>query len=128
LQYERELPSPSTQTKFNYAWGLIKSSTRRDQIEGMRLLNEIHHDPDEQPRQRESLHYIALANFKLGDYLEARKFNDQLLAVEPNNPQARELERKIDERVTKEGLIGMAIVGTVVAGVAWGLTALLRRR
>ncbi|OQN98164.1 Mitochondria fission 1 protein [Cryoendolithus antarcticus] len=40
-QYEKEDPYPSLQTKFNYAWGLIKSSTRQDQQDGVRLLSEI---------------------------------------------------------------------------------------
>ncbi|KAG4306259.1 hypothetical protein PORY_000247 [Pneumocystis oryctolagi] len=38
-QYKREWPFVSTQTKFNYAWGLVKSRTRSEQQEGVKLLS-----------------------------------------------------------------------------------------
>jgi hypothetical protein len=63
-QYEKEDPYPSLQTKFNYAWGLIKSSARQEQQDGVRLLSEIFRaSPD---RRRECLYYLALGNYKLG--------------------------------------------------------------
>ncbi|KAG8890986.1 mitochondrial membrane protein, partial [Tulasnella sp. 403] len=36
LQYEKELSQAhaTTQTKFNYAWGLVKSPVRDHQVEG----------------------------------------------------------------------------------------------
>lgn len=44
-QYEKELQSPyvSVQTKFNLAWGLVKSPRREDQVEGVKLLQGAHH-------------------------------------------------------------------------------------
>lgn len=40
LQYQKELAQAhvTTQTKFNYAWGLVKSPIREHQVEGVRLL------------------------------------------------------------------------------------------
>ena len=40
LQYQRELAQAhvTVQTKFNYAWGLVKSPVRAEQVEGVRLL------------------------------------------------------------------------------------------
>ena len=40
LQYQREVSQShvTIQTMFNYAWGLIKSPKREDQVEGVRLL------------------------------------------------------------------------------------------
>jgi hypothetical protein len=40
LQYEKELSQAhvTVQTKFNYAWGLVKSPIRDHQVEGVRLL------------------------------------------------------------------------------------------
>lgn len=39
-QYERELAAghATTQTKFNYAWGLVKSKRRDEMAEGVGLL------------------------------------------------------------------------------------------
>jgi len=38
-------------------------------------------------RRRECLYYLALGNFKLGEYTEARKYNDKLIELEPGNLQ-----------------------------------------
>ena len=39
LQYQKELSQGhvTVQSKFNYAWGLVKSLQRRDQEEGVKL-------------------------------------------------------------------------------------------
>ena len=40
IQYQKELAQShvTVQTKFNYAWGLVKSPVREHQVEGVRLL------------------------------------------------------------------------------------------
>ncbi|KAJ5773378.1 Tetratricopeptide-like helical [Penicillium paradoxum] len=120
-QYEKEGDYVGIQTKFNYAWGLIKSNVRSEQQEGVRLLSEIFRGAPE--RRRECLYYLALGNFKLGNYGEARRYNDLLLEKEPANLQAASLGALIDDKVAKEGMVGVAIVGglAVVAGVVGSL-------
>ena len=101
--------------------GLIKSNTRSEQQEGVRLLSEIFRNSPE--RRRECLYYLALGNYKLGNYAEARKYNDLLLDVEPSNMQSQSLKSLIDDRVARDGLIGAALVGglAVTAGVVGSL-------
>jgi len=120
-QYEKEGEYVGIQTKFNYAWGLIKSNTRDEQQEGVRLLSEIFRASPE--HRRECLYYLALGNYKLGNYAEARRYNDLLLDLEPANLQAASLRQLIEDRVQKEGLVGVAIVGgiAVAAGVVGSL-------
>ncbi|KAL2000963.1 hypothetical protein VTN02DRAFT_2409 [Thermoascus thermophilus] len=120
-QYEKEGDYVGVQTKFNYAWGLIKSNSRSDQQEGVRLLSEIFRTAPE--RRRECLYYLALGNYKLGNYAEARLYNDLLLEHEPENLQAASLRSLIDDKVAKEGLMGIAIVGGVAlaAGIVGGM-------
>ncbi|KAK9386866.1 hypothetical protein V1515DRAFT_571178 [Lipomyces mesembrius] len=125
-QYVKEEPFVSIQTKFNYAWGLIKSPRRDEQQLGVRLLTDIFRDAPE--RRRECLYYLALGNYKLGNYVEARRYNDLLMDREPNNMQARSLNKLIDDRVAKEGLVGLAIIGGAVAAGGIILGALLKRR
>ena len=107
---------------------MIKSSTRNEQQEGVRLLTDIFRTTPE--RQRECLYYLALGNFKLGNYAEARRYNDQLLDKEPNNLQAASLRSLIDDKVAKEGLYGVAIVGglAVAAGIVGGMIMRSSRR
>merc|ERR1711964_573320 len=120
-QYEKEGEHVGVQTKFNFAWGLIKSNTRDDQQEGVRLLSDIFRTSPE--RRRECLYYLALGNYKLGNYAEARRYNDLLLDKEPANLQASSLRGLIDDKVAKEGLMGVAILSVVAiaAGVVGGM-------
>ncbi|MCJ1282255.1 hypothetical protein MMC26_001578 [Xylographa opegraphella] len=120
-QYEKEGDFVGVQTKFNYAWGLIKSNNRGEQQEGVRLLSEIYRNAPE--RRRECLYYLALGNFKLGNYAEARRYNESLLQHEPANMQAASLQGLIDDKVAKEGLVGVAIVSgvAIAAGVIGSL-------
>ncbi|KAJ6257055.1 mitochondrial membrane protein [Drechslerella dactyloides] len=116
-QYEREGQYVGVQTKFNYAWGLIKSDKAAEQRYGIKLLTEIFRDSPE--RRRECLYYLALGNYKLGNYAEARRYNDLLLERENANLQAMSLKGLIEDRVAKEGMLGVAILSGVViaAGV-----------
>lgn len=92
----------------------------------MRLLSEIFRSSPE--RRRECLYYLALGNYKLGNYAEARRYNELLLDLEPANLQAGSLKELIDDKVAKEGLMGVAIVGglAVAAGVVGSLLSTLR--
>lgn len=101
--------------------GLIKSNTRPDQQEGVRLLSDIFRTSPE--RRRECLYYLALGNYKLGNYGEARRYNDLLLEKEPANLQASSLRSLIDDKVAREGLMGVAILSgvAIAAGVVGGM-------
>ena len=90
----------------------------------MRLLSEIFRaSPD---RRRECLYYLALGNYKLGNYAEARRYNDSLLELESGNLQAQSLRGLIDDKVAREGLFGVAIVGGLAAAAAVGVGMLVR--
>lgn len=118
-RFERKLTAPQ---------GLIKSNSRPDQQEGVRLLSEIFRNSRE--RRRECLYYLALGNYKLGNYAEARRYNELLLELEPANLQAGSLKGLIDDKVAKEGMVGAAIVGglVVAAGVVGSMMMRGRKR
>jgi fission 1 protein len=87
----------------------------------VRLLTDIFRESPE--RRRECLYYLALGNYKLGNYAEARNYNDRLLGREPENLQALSLQQLIEDKVAKEGLMGVAILSGVAlaAGVVGSL-------
>lgn len=112
-QYNSEGQYVSLQTRFNYAWGLIKSRSVKDQQEGVKLLTEVFRDAPQ--RRRECLYYLSVGSFKLGDYTNARKYCDILLDIEPDNRQVVHLRQVIEDKLNKEGLVGIAIVGGALA-------------
>ncbi|CAO3702007.1 unnamed protein product [Rhizopus stolonifer] len=91
----------------------------------IKLLTEIYTNAPE--RRRECLYFLAIGHFKISNYSEARRFNDQLLKLEPRNDQAASLKKLIDEKVSTEGVIGLAIVSGVVAVGAALLAAVVKR-
>ncbi|KAF8636391.1 hypothetical protein AX17_003573 [Amanita inopinata Kibby_2008] len=127
LQYQKELAQAhvTVQTKFNYSWGLVKSPVREHQVEGVRLLQEIYRA--EPTRRRECLFYLALGHYKMGNFEEAKRFNALLLDKEPTNLQAQSLSQLIDKGVTREGYIGMALVGGAAALGTLVIAGLVRR-
>ncbi|KAG8835095.1 mitochondrial membrane protein [Serendipita sp. 399] len=125
FQKEEEEGHVTTQTKFNYAWGLVKSPQREQQVLGVRLLQEIY--KTEPKRRRECLYYLALGHYKMGNYEDAKKFNALLIEKEPTNMQAQSLETLIDNSVAREGYIGMAIAGGAAALGTLLLAGLIRK-
>ncbi|MBW0539073.1 hypothetical protein O181_078788 [Austropuccinia psidii MF-1] len=122
-QFSNELAKGwvSAQTKFNLAWGLVKGSVKHGQVsEGIAILMEVYRE--EPSRRRECLYYLSLGHYKLGNYSEAKRFNDILLEKEPNNLQAKSLANMIEKAVTKEGYVGLSLVG----GAAVHTTTLIR--
>ena len=115
----------SIQSKFNYAWGLIKSDKVDDQRKGVKYLTEVFKDSPQ--RRRECLYYLALGSYKLGDYSDSRRYAEALVNHEPENSQALSLKRMVEDRIAKEGLIGIAILSGAVA-VGATLISLMRRR
>lgn len=125
-QYEREGDNVRIQTKFNYAWGLIKSQSKREQQLGVSLMHEIYQKSAE--RKRECLYYLGIGYYKMGEYMLARKHIEQLLTVEPSNAQAQSLMQLVDNKVARDGFIGLAMSGGAVALAGIVLAAVLKRK
>ncbi|KAI9631710.1 uncharacterized protein MKK02DRAFT_21310 [Dioszegia hungarica] len=118
-QYYKEIEQGhvTTQSKFNYGWALVKSPTAEQQTEGVKLLQEIYSASPS--HRRECTYYIAVGYYKLRNYAYARKFNDLLLAVEPDNMQAQSLRMLIERAVQRDGYIGVGILagGAAITGI-----------
>ncbi|KAM3842410.1 mitochondrial fission 1 protein [Diretmus argenteus] len=113
----------SKETKFEYAWCLIRSKYSQDIKKGIVLLEELVQKGTKDD-SRDFLFYLAVANYRLKSYERALKYIRTLLRNEPGNKQALELEKLIDKALKKDGLVGMAIVGGIGVGVA-GLVGLI---
>ncbi|XP_041821323.1 mitochondrial fission 1 protein [Chelmon rostratus] len=124
-KYNNELVkgAVSKDTKFEYAWCLIRSKYSDDIKKGIVLLEELVQKASKDD-SRDFLFYLAVANYRLKEYEKALKYIRTLLRNEPGNKQAQELENLINKALKKDGLVGMAIVGGIGLGVA-GLAGLI---
>ncbi|KAL1922596.1 uncharacterized protein VTP21DRAFT_10135 [Calcarisporiella thermophila] len=128
IAYQAEA-DPTTQTQFNFAWGLIKSRSTRDRRLGVQILTQIYHESPE--RRRELVYLLALGHFRTGEYRESRRFVDAMLGWENLEEESRlralELRTAIEERVSLDGLIGIAIVSSLVAVVGVTVVVLWKK-
>ncbi|XP_034471465.1 mitochondrial fission 1 protein [Hippoglossus hippoglossus] len=124
-KYNSELSkgAVSRDTKFEYAWCLIRSRYSVDIKKGIVLLEELVQKSSKDD-SRDFLFYLSVANYRLKEYEKALKYIRTLLNNEPGNKQALELEKLIVKALKKDGLVGMAIVGGIGLGVA-GLAGLI---
>ncbi|XP_063786827.1 mitochondrial fission 1 protein [Pseudophryne corroboree] len=113
----------SKSTQFEYAWCLIRSKYSDDIQKGAVLLEDLLPKGGKE-EQRDYLFYLSVAHYRLKEYEKSLKYVRSLLHKEPKNTQALELEKVIEKKMQKEGLVGMAIVGGMALGVA-GLAGLI---
>jgi len=107
----------SDTTTFEYSWCLIRSQYKADIRKGVALLEGLCSSKTD---QRDYLFFIAIGHYKLAEYNMALKHVKRLLAIEPKNHQAKDLEQLIHTKLKSDGLLGMAMVGgaTLVAAGA----------
>ena len=135
-----------------YAWALIRSMYRDDRLlgiqefEGIRFwenmklifLDILNKYP---ARKRECYFFLASAYYKVGEFKSALKHVNDLLQIEPQNRQALDLKKKIEEKVTNgssihvfmnllllEGILGLALVGGIAAAAAGVALVFLRSK
>ncbi|AQZ10225.1 FIS1 (YIL065C) [Zygosaccharomyces parabailii] len=116
----------SIQSRFNYAWGLIKSVDADDQRLGIKLLTDIYKESPQ--RRRECLYYLTIGCYKVGEYSMAKRYVDTLLQHEPANQQIKALQSMVEDKIQRETVKGVAVATGVVAGVAAVAAFLLRGR
>eukprot|EP01114_Cavostelium_apophysatum_P012623 TRINITY_DN2872_c0_g1_i1.p1 TRINITY_DN2872_c0_g1~~TRINITY_DN2872_c0_g1_i1.p1 ORF type:complete len:156 (-),score=40.08 TRINITY_DN2872_c0_g1_i1:92-559(-) len=112
---------PTMQTKFNCAVYLVRSAKTAHNSLGKMFFQQL---LEKDSNNREYLYYLSIVCFKLEDYRSAREYVQALLQQEPNNRQALELQKMIQDRVKEEGVTGMLIAGGVGAAVV-GLVGVL---
>jgi fission 1 protein len=122
-EYKKEtLEQGISSKKFPYAVLLIRSNSRQQVERGIKFLEEIRREKSDDDG-RAALYYLALAQFRLGNYLEARQHIEALLQIEPKNRQANAMKALVNEQITKDGLVGIGLVGGATVLAAGAATA-----
>ncbi|CAK0762230.1 hypothetical protein CVIRNUC_002936 [Coccomyxa viridis] len=114
----RKGSSESTQAAFRLVWGLVHSERNTDVGRGLEFAEELLRDKSiDAQDQRDLVYLTAVAMYRLGRVLDARRQLEELLKVNPQWRQAQTLKAAVDDQVVREGLLGLG-VATAIGGVA----------
>ncbi|XP_016968322.3 mitochondrial fission 1 protein isoform X45 [Drosophila biarmipes] len=116
----------TTETKFEYAFCLVRSRYTNDVRKGIMLLEELARTHAE--GRRDYIYYLAFGNARIKEYTSGLKYCRAFLDIESND-QVRSLQDYINKQIDKEVAKGMAVAGgaALVLGGILGLGIALAR-
>lgn len=85
-------------SRYSYVYGIALNSTGKPQ-DALTVLNQA---LDRHPYDRDLLYALATLNRDLGNFEEALKYTERLIEIYPQDPNYRQLERLLRERLDKE--------------------------
>ncbi|GAB4843918.1 Mitochondrial fission 1 protein A [Ancistrocladus abbreviatus] len=111
------------------SWALVHSRQEEDIQRGIAMLEASLANVSGSPLQtREKLYLLAVGFYRSGDYSRSRQLVDQCLEIAPDWRQALTLKKVIEDRIAKDGVIGIGITTTAVGLLVGGIVAALARR
>ncbi|CAI0541394.1 unnamed protein product [Linum tenue] len=110
------------------SWALVHSKQPEDVQRGIAMLESSLGTNTSPLKLREKLYLLAVGYYRCSEYARSREVVEECLKIEPDFRQAQTLKRAIEDRITKDGVIGIGIAATAVGLVAGGIAAALARR
>jgi fission 1 protein len=130
---ERELADAATEAQRNdslmrLSWALVHSKHQDDVNRGISMI-EASLDNSSSPLQtREKLYLLAVGKYRSGDYSRSRQLVERCLEVQPDWRQALSLKKAIEDKIAKDGVIGIGIATTAVGLLVGGIAAAVARK
>uniref|UniRef100_A0A7C8YJF7 Mitochondrial fission 1 protein n=1 Tax=Opuntia streptacantha TaxID=393608 RepID=A0A7C8YJF7_OPUST len=109
------------------SWALVHSRQPEDVQRGIAMLEASLTGTTNPLQLRERLYLLAVGYYRSGDYSKSRQLVDRCLEIAPDWRQARALKKTIEDKITRDGVIGLGIAATAV-GLAAGIIAALARK
>ncbi|KAK4482442.1 hypothetical protein RD792_009599 [Penstemon davidsonii] len=110
------------------SWALVHSRRAQDVQRGIAMLEASLAGSSSPLQVRERLYLLAIGYFRSGDYSRSRELVDRCLEIAPDWRQALTLKKAIEDKITKDGVIGIGIAATAVGLLAGGIAAALSAR
>ncbi|KAK4580933.1 hypothetical protein RGQ29_024552 [Quercus rubra] len=111
------------------SWALVHSRQPEDVQRGIAMLEDSLVNNTSSPlQQREKLYLLAIGYYRSGAYSRSRQLVEQCLEIAPDWRQALTLKKAIEDKIAKDGVIGIGITATAVGLIAGGIAAALARK
>eukprot|EP00246_Nothoceros_aenigmaticus_P015080 TRINITY_DN6088_c0_g1_i1.p1 TRINITY_DN6088_c0_g1~~TRINITY_DN6088_c0_g1_i1.p1 ORF type:complete len:166 (+),score=28.76 TRINITY_DN6088_c0_g1_i1:211-708(+) len=125
--------APGTQDRsesiMRLAWALVHSRRSEDVQRGIAMLESFLTQKNVVPLQsREVLYLLAVGQYRAGEYARARRLVDQALQLAPDFRQAVVLKKIVEDKIAKDGVIGVGLAAAAVGLVASGVAAAFMRK
>jgi fission 1 protein len=75
--------------------------------------------------KREILYLLAVGQFRAAEYARSRRLVDQALKISPDFRQASALKQMIEDKIAKDGMIGVGLAAGAAALLASGIAAVV---
>ncbi|XP_057982183.1 mitochondrial fission 1 protein A [Malania oleifera] len=110
------------------SWALVHSRQPEDVQRGIMMLEAQLANTSSPLQKREKLYLLAVGYYRSSEYSRSRQLVEQCLEIAPDWRQALTLKKTIEDRIAKDGVIGIGIAATAVGLIAGGIAAALARK
>ncbi|KAJ9537254.1 hypothetical protein OSB04_029987 [Centaurea solstitialis] len=110
------------------SWALVHSKRSEDVQRGIAMLEASLPRTSDPLQMREKMYLLAVGYYRSADYPRSRQLVDRCLEIAPEWRQAITLKKSVEDRIKKDGVIGIGIAATAVGLLAGGLAAALARK
>ncbi|KAF3442505.1 hypothetical protein FNV43_RR16421 [Rhamnella rubrinervis] len=110
------------------SWALVHSRQAEDVQRGIAMLEASLANTTSPLVQREKLYLLAVGYYRSGENPKSRQLLERCLEIAPDWRQALTLKKAVEDKIAKDGVIGIGITATAVGLVAGGIAAALARR
>ncbi|KAG5242575.1 hypothetical protein OIU76_010511 [Salix suchowensis] len=115
-------------TIMRLSWALVHSKQSEDVQRGIAMLEASIANSSPPLLEREKIYLLAVGYYRSGEYSRSRQLVDQCVEIAPDWRQALDLKKTLEDRVAKDGVIGIGITATAVGLIAGGIAAALARK
>ncbi|KAJ7541631.1 hypothetical protein O6H91_10G067800 [Diphasiastrum complanatum] len=120
--------SDQSESMMRLAWALVHSHQPADVQRGIAMLEAALTSKSSSQKKRETLYLLAVGQFRAGDYARSRRLVDQALEIAPDFRQAVDLKKMVEDKIAKDGMIGVGLAAAAVGIVASGIAAAVARK
>ncbi|XP_010525488.1 PREDICTED: mitochondrial fission 1 protein A-like [Tarenaya hassleriana] len=116
------------ETIMRLSWALVHSRQAEDVQRGIAMLEASLANSSPPLQDREKLYLLAVGYYRTGDYSRSRQLAERCLEIQPDWRQALVLKKTVEDKIAKDGVIGIGITATAVGLIAGGIAAALARK